>query len=221
MSVQVYDAPKHWTSTFTRQAYVSPDYPKSILLCYCGDATTAASFPHGNTRASNGRNYVRTQPHVLRDIQQAAGPARTVYQNLVLSGPSSVQQQTTAAPRNMEQVRNVQKIQRNKGRLTRDALYNLHEFAADSAFIHKIVTHPDLSVIMYSMDVIDLNACCLFLGASCARIEHCSANVNSRSRSLYAVARSTVCLSVVCLSFVTFVRPTQAVQIFGNISVLL
>ena len=46
------------------------------------------------------------------------------------------------------------------------------------------------------------------------------ANVNSRSRSLYAVARPSVGLSVVCLS-VTFVRPTQAVQIFGNISMAL
>jgi len=32
--------------------------------------------------------------------------------------------------------------------------------------------------------------------------------------------RLSVCLSVVCLS-VTFVRPTQAVQIFGNISTAL
>jgi len=47
------------------------------------------------------------------------------------------------------------------------------------------------------------------------------ANVNSRSRSLYAIARpSVVCLSSVCLS-VTFVRPIQAVQIFGNISTAL
>ena len=39
------------------------------------------------------------------------------------------------------------------------------------------------------------------------------ANVNSRSRSLYAVARPSVCrLSV------TIVHPIQAVQIFGNIS---
>ena len=42
-------------------------------------------------------------------------------------------------------------------------------------------------------------------------------------RELFAVARPSVCLSVclsvVCrLSSVTFVRPTQAVQIFGNIS---
>jgi len=43
------------------------------------------------------------------------------------------------------------------------------------------------------------------------------ANVNSRSRSLYAIARpSVVCRLSVCLS-VTLVRPTQAVQIFGNL----
>ena len=51
------------------------------------------------------------------------------------------------------------------------------------------------------------------------------ANVNSRSRSLYAIARPSVCLSsVVCLSVclsITFVRPTQAAQIFGNISTAL
>jgi len=39
---------------------------------------------------------------------------------------------------------------------------------------------------------------------------------SERSRSLFAVARP----SVVCLS-VTFVRPTQAVQIFGSISTAL
>ena len=46
------------------------------------------------------------------------------------------------------------------------------------------------------------------------------ANVNSRSRSLYAIARpSVVCrLWSVCLSSVTFVRLTQAVHIFGTIS---
>jgi len=43
------------------------------------------------------------------------------------------------------------------------------------------------------------------------------ANVNSRSLSLYAIARP----SVVCLSSVTLVPPTQVVQIFGNISTAL
>jgi len=48
------------------------------------------------------------------------------------------------------------------------------------------------------------------------------ANVNSGSRSPYAIARpSVVCRLSVCLSSVTFVRRTQAVQIFGNISTAL
>ena len=52
---------------------------------------------------------------------------------------------------------------------------------------------------------------------------HLLANVNSSSCSLYVVDRpsvclsSVVCLSVVCLS-VTFVRPTQAIEIFGTFS---
>ena len=47
------------------------------------------------------------------------------------------------------------------------------------------------------------------------RVSSFLANVNSRSRSLFAIA---VRLSSVCLSSVTFVRPSQALQIFGNIS---
>jgi len=47
------------------------------------------------------------------------------------------------------------------------------------------------------------------------------ANVNSRSRSLYAIARPSVACLSVCRLSVTFVRRTQAVQIFGNISMAL
>ena len=48
------------------------------------------------------------------------------------------------------------------------------------------------------------------------------ANVNSRSRSLYAIARpSVVCRLSVCRLSITFVRPTKAVEIFGNISTAL
>jgi len=45
------------------------------------------------------------------------------------------------------------------------------------------------------------------------------ANVNSRSSSLYAIARlSVACLPVCRLSSVTFVHPSQPVQILGNVS---
>jgi len=46
------------------------------------------------------------------------------------------------------------------------------------------------------------------------RVNTILANVNSRSRSLYAVARP----SVVCLSPATLVHPIQPLEIFGNIS---
>jgi len=52
----------------------------------------------------------------------------------------------TSAARNVEQIRNTKKMQRNQARLSHDALYNLHELAYDSNFIHRIVTYPDLSV---------------------------------------------------------------------------
>jgi len=45
------------------------------------------------------------------------------------------------------------------------------------------------------------------------------ANVNLRSRSLYAIAVPSVVFRLsVCLSSVTLVRPTQPVEIFGNFS---
>ena len=40
------------------------------------------------------------------------------------------------------------------------------------------------------------------------------ASVNSHSRLLYAIARP----SVICLLSVTFVRPAQPFEIFGNVS---
>jgi len=62
----------------------------------------------------------------------------------------------TAAPRNVEQIRNTQKTQRNASRLSHDALYNLYEFAYDSNFIHCIVIYPDVSLICYNPSIVEL-----------------------------------------------------------------
>ena len=51
----------------------------------------------------------------------------------------------------------------------------------------------------------------------CLIFQQLLVNVNSSSCSLYAIVRPSVCLSSVCLS-VTFVRPTQAIEIFGTVS---
>jgi len=142
------------TDKFCRTVYSRPDRPNAVLITYTGDHTVAAQFAHGNAKKTT-RNYVRTQPHVLQAVKNASGTAKSIYQTMVATAANSTDTTpVTAAPRNAEQVRNTQKRERNKQRLSRDALYNLHEFAYDSGFIHKICTFPDLSVICYNQDVV-------------------------------------------------------------------
>lgn len=51
-------------------------------------------------------------------------------------------------PRNKRQITNIQYRQRQKFRLTHDALYNLHELAFDTdGFVKVITTFPSLIVI--------------------------------------------------------------------------
>ncbi|XP_065642124.1 uncharacterized protein LOC124806987 [Hydra vulgaris] len=56
----------------------------------------------------------------------------------------------------MEQVSNTLKSTRNQQRLSRDSLYNLHELAYDTNFIHNIITFPDLVVVMYSDETLQI-----------------------------------------------------------------
>jgi len=69
------------------------------------------------------------EPHVLRTIQATTGTPQQIYQTLVTNSTSDT---SSRLPRNTERIRNVPKISRNTSRLTRDALFNLHEFASDS-----------------------------------------------------------------------------------------
>lgn len=125
-----------------------------MLVEYVGDETAAARFPHGNAVTSQ-KPYVRTLPHVLNDIRTANGTAHTIYKGLV-KATTSTDARDAAVPRNPEQVRNTLKIQRNSVRSSRDAIYNVHEVAFDTGFVHEIKTYPDLSIIMYHPDLLEI-----------------------------------------------------------------
>jgi len=141
---------------FCRITYSRPDRPTEIVVEYTGDETAAAQFPHGN--AAHNRDYVRTQPHVLQDVRSnPTSSSKTVYQSMITSAAQNQHPTVvTRAPRNVEQVRNTKKLARNQTRLSRDALYNLHEFAYDSNFVHRILTFPDLSVVCYNPAIVDI-----------------------------------------------------------------
>ena len=122
--------------------YSHPDHPKTVLLKYSGDEAKDVNFAHGNATKTT-RYFVRTHPSVIQKIKESSGTARQVYQDLILTGTSDI----TSSPRNQEQVRNALKATRNQQRLTRDALYNLHEFAYDTNFVRHFATLPDFSYI--------------------------------------------------------------------------
>jgi len=70
---------------------------------------------------------------------------------ITTAAQATVATTVTVALRDLEQIKNMKKIIRNNARLSRDTLYNLHEFAYDySNFIHQILTFPDLSIICYN-----------------------------------------------------------------------
>lgn len=128
-----------------------------MVVKYEGDEKAAAQFPHGNASADD-RPYVRTQPHVLRNVEaSASSSAATIYRAMVHDAVDEpLEQQITNVPRNIHQVRNTIQRERNKIRLTHDALYNLHEFAYDSNFVHHVVTVPDLTVLLYDPATLSL-----------------------------------------------------------------
>ena len=166
----MYVAPKEWTSEFTRCVYIRADRPRQVLVQYVGDETKAGQFPHGNSLKAN-RNYTRTQPSVISSVRDAGtGASGTVsaqrlYQTLVVTGSSSAAA-ATAVPRNTQQVKNTLKVLRNRNRLTQDALYNLHELAYDFDFVQHISTYPDLSIVLYHPDIIDIFRSTLSVGPS-------------------------------------------------------
>ncbi len=112
---------------------------KKMLVHYIGDHSSATDFPHEGDQA-----HSRTCPSVLRSLPLHDVPSN-VYRSEIDCQP---QHQPVLKPRNTKQISNMQAWERQKFRLTHDALFNLHDLADDlDGFIAKITTYPDLIVI--------------------------------------------------------------------------
>ena len=146
-AVNVNDQGKN--SDFKRSAYTLLDDANNeclTLIHYTGDHSTATLFPHGNSKKS--KPYIRTCPSVLEKVAEVNDVPSNVYKKLVAEVDCTSSHQPVLNPRDTTQVKNVQAKNRQKLRLTHDALYNLHELAYDLGdFVSKIITYPDLIVI--------------------------------------------------------------------------
>ena len=116
------------------------------LIHYLGDHSAAIDFPHGN-RKNDENVHVRTCPSVLKAVLSNDVPSN-IYKKEVMKSDCLPEHQPVLKPRNVKQVSNSQASNRQRYRLSHDALYNIHELAIDlDGFIVKIIIYPDLLVI--------------------------------------------------------------------------
>jgi len=107
------DGPKIWTDKFCRTTYSRSDRPNALVIVYTDDETAVAKFPHGN--ASNNRNYVRTQPHILHDIRNSGSKScKNIYQSMITTAAQATAATTVTAPQSdVKQIRNTKIIRNN------------------------------------------------------------------------------------------------------------
>lgn len=131
-----------------RHAYqlLPPNNTNVVLIHYIGDEKAAIPHAHGNAKRETGRAHIRTCPSVLRSLEEECKVTSTAkaYRNRITQVPPPTHL-PVKQPRNTTQVKNIRSKILRRQRLSHDALYNLHELAADMPdFIHVIRTHPDL-----------------------------------------------------------------------------
>lgn len=144
------DTPKGVSKEFQRHAYQLVGRKDLTVVHYLGDENAAVDFCHRGAKKQVHQPYKRTCPSTLRRCEQscASDKANVVYKREVASMTCSPDEVAVQAPRNAKQVRNLRFKHLHQKRISRDALYNIHELAYDTpGFIWQITTFPDLICI--------------------------------------------------------------------------
>ena len=141
---------------FKKHAYFlldSQDDLKKVLIHYTGDETIVTGFPHGNSK--HNQDYHRTCPSVLAKLSDSHDLPGNSYKHAISNPKCPAEFQSICLPRDSRQLINVQQKQRQKFRLTQDAIYNLHEIAYDMGdFVRVIKTFPDLTIVCGLKEII-------------------------------------------------------------------
>ena len=66
------------------------------------------------------------------------------------SAPQQIERHIVDAPRDVQQIRNMQQLEKISKCISRDSNYNLHVLHKELKFIHVAITIPDLTLICYS-----------------------------------------------------------------------
>lgn len=138
--------PEGTSKSFQKEVF-QPRDGQLIIIHYLGDETVAVDYPHGNAKTLTTAHQM-TAPSVLHSLKMMDGTASAIYKKKGATGHHTRPGHAMLLPKNMKQIYNAQYCTRQKMRMTRDALYNLHEMAYDAPHvIRRIATFPNLQVI--------------------------------------------------------------------------
>ena len=144
------DTPQGASKNFQRHAYQLLSDKSITLIHYVGDEKVAVDFCHRSTRQHSNQAFTRTLPSSMRKYEELckSDKANVVYKRAVASMDCNPEHVAVQTPRNMKQLRNLRFKHLHQTRISRDALYNIHELAYDTpGFVWKITTFPDLVCI--------------------------------------------------------------------------
>ena len=146
------------SESFKKHVFSHAKYPDRKIIHYIGDEKEVIQFPHGNARkfASTQRSYYRTNPDVLEKLKKSKKNPAKVYSQMKKDSTRSVINQRNDAVRNLDQVKNCQKSERNKIRISHDAFYNIVEQKLEYGdFISDFRLFPNFIVVGYYKEILD------------------------------------------------------------------
>ena len=109
-----------------------------------------SDFPHRSSTKENTQPFFRTCSSYLKKCEYLLEGKKPniVYKQEIVTTKCNSKLAPVMTPRNLKQLRNLRFKSLNFTRISRDALYNLHEIAFDLPnFVWKITTFPDLVCI--------------------------------------------------------------------------
>ena len=144
------------TTSFVRHAYQCSDAPGMIIIHYLGDESGYESKPHGNAKRNNASEYQRTCPSVIKELKENNIQQPSAQYKKLLSKTFAPEQAGIVTPRNLEQVHMGRYREKQKKKLTHDAIYNMIYLSYELGdFVHEITVFPDLLCVIGLKDIID------------------------------------------------------------------
>ncbi|XP_059139464.1 uncharacterized protein LOC131927710 isoform X2 [Physella acuta] len=143
---KIYTGPRQWSREFTRSAIFHHDHPKTVLVQYFGDESKADGF--GTVGKKSARNLTRALPGgvKIKKSEAISVSAQKLFQELAAKADEPSAPQVSSAPKSGQ----------SHFRLPKDALFDLHKFACGITFVRHITTFPDLTIVMWMDESVDI-----------------------------------------------------------------